>query len=145
MIELWKPDDRAFPPTYSENLLYNVKIDKFTIAVAEFSFLGVNMAEQIEKTYFFDFEMKNVPFYYFNRLLVPKHHRNKGIGKKLMEIALEEFDNSQLGIYCDLNPYEGPSKMPDLIRFYKLFNFKHLRSKSGIEYQTMIRLPKEKK
>ena len=62
-------------------------------------------------------------WYYFNRLLVNKNIRGRGLATKLMSRVIFWADTENINILNELNPY-GDLNMDQLISFYKKFGFK---------------------
>jgi len=55
--------------------------------------------------------------YYFNRIIVPKQLRNKGIGTLLLKELLKVFKEKKLKLICEINPY-GDLNYKQLEKWY---------------------------
>jgi GNAT superfamily N-acetyltransferase len=96
--------------------------------IAELSHIPTNPEGFAEGTWF-----------YFNRLLVQKRSRGKGVGRQLMEQVCEWADKDGISIYNDISDYgEGPESIPGKIKFYEKFGFTH------IEDNVVVRYPRKK-
>jgi len=55
-------------------------------------------------------QLRDTDPFYFNRLLIHPSSRGKGFGSILLDNVIEFFQENQLSISCELNPYGRLSK-----------------------------------
>lgn len=73
------------------------------------------------------------------RAFVPKGHRGQGIGSMLMRAVADWADRRQRVLTLAARPYDGASRLSDLIRFYERHGFR-VEEQSDHE-ALMFRLP----
>jgi len=72
--------------------------------------------------------------FYFSRLFLSPNIRGRGIGSKMVKEILTQAKALKRGIWCDPNPYDGPSREEDLDRFYMRAGFKEMKDEYGSTY-----------
>ena len=79
--------------------------------------------------------------YLVTRVSVPREHRGKGIGTKLLKEVTKDADKECSTLLIEPKPYDSGMTKESLINYYKIFGFEYIS-----EEDYMIRISKcEKK